>query len=172
MSSSDLRPDGARRRSLVLLAAALGGGLAGCGFELRQVPPLAFGSIALTGFPPRSPLAEELKRALAQRVRVVEAPAQADVVLQSLADARERSVVAQTSAAQVRELQLRLRFQFRAQTPSGRELLPSSILLLSRDMSYSETAALAKELEEAELFREMQSDVVLQVTRRLAAIRL
>jgi LPS-assembly lipoprotein len=172
MSSSDVPVGLTRRRSLTLLASVLGVAGAGCGFQLRQVPALSFGSIALVGFAPRSPLAEELRQALSQRVRVVDAPTKADVVLQSLGDTRERSVVAQTSAAQVRELQLRLRFQFRAQTPGGKELLPGSILLLSRDMSYSETAALAKELEEAELFREMQSDVVLQVTRRLAAIRL
>jgi hypothetical protein len=103
-------------------------------------------------------------------VRVVSAPAQADVVLQSLGDTRERSVVAQTSAAQVREMQLRLRF-LSARHALGRELLPAPILLLARDMSYSETQALAKELEEAELFREMQSDVVLQVLRRLSAMQ-
>jgi LPS-assembly lipoprotein len=172
MSSSDGLSSTARRRGLALAAALMGSAAAGCGFQLRQVPALSFGSIALVGFAPRSPLAEELRQALSQRVRVVEAPARADVVLQSLGDTRERSVVAQTSAAQVRELQLRLRFHFRAQTPGGKELLPAAILLLSRDMSYSETAALAKELEETELFREMQSDVVLQVTRRLSAIRL
>ncbi len=172
MSSSERQPSEARRRILALMAATTGGAAAGCGFQLRQTPALSFGSIALVGFAPRSPLAEELRQALSLRVRVVDAPARADVVLQSLGDTRERSVVAQTSAAQVRELQLRLRFHFRAQTPGGKELLPAAIVLLSRDMSYTETAALAKELEEAELFREMQSDVVLQVTRRLSAIRL
>lgn len=172
MSSSERQPSEARRRILALMAATTGGAAAGCGFQLRQTPALSFGSIALVGFAPRSPLAEELRQALSLRVRVVDAPARADVVLQSLGDTRERSVVAQTSAAQVRELQLRLRFHFRAQTPGGKELLPAAIVLLSRDMSYTETAALAKELEEAELFREMQSDVVLQVTRRLSTIRL
>ena len=172
MSSSERQPSEARRRILALMAATTGGAAAGCGFQLRQTPALSFGSIALVGFAPRSPLSEELRQALSLRVRVVDAPARADVVLQSLGDTRERSVVAQTSAAQVRELQLRLRFHFRAQTPGGKELLPAAIVLLSRDMSYTETAALAKELEEAELFREMQSDVVLQVTRRLSTIRL
>jgi LPS-assembly lipoprotein len=43
-------------------------------------------------------------------------------------------------------------------------------LLLSRDLNYSEVQALAKEQEEAELFRDMQSDIVNQVLRRLAAI--
>jgi LPS-assembly lipoprotein len=39
-------------------------------------------------------------------------------------------------------------------------------------MSYSESIALAKQHEETELYREMQTDIVAQVLRRLAAIRL
>ena len=157
-----------RRRAL--LTALAGTALAGCGFELRRPPKLSFSSIALIGFAPRSPLAEELRRQLGRQVQVLESPAKAVVVLQALDDVREKSVVASTSAAQVRELQLRLKFNFRAQTPSGRELIPRAELLLSRDLSYSEVAALAKEQEEGELYREMQADVVAQVLRRLAAI--
>ena len=158
------------RRGFLLGTAAAA--LAGCGFELRRPPPLAFSSIALTGFAPRSPLAMALKEALLRSVRVLDTPAQAEVVLHAIIDARERSVVAQTSAAQVRELQLRVKFNFKASTPGGRELLPTSALLLARDMSFNESAALAKEQEQAELYREMQSDLVLQVMRRLAAIKL
>jgi len=38
-------------------------------------------------------------------------------------------------------------------------------------MTYSEGVALAKEQEEAMLFRAMQSDIVAQVMRRLAALQ-
>lgn len=165
MSLSEPDP---RRRLLATLALLP---LAGCGFALRRPPRLAFQSIALVGFAPRSPLADEFRRQLAQQVQVLDVPDKAQVVLQALDDARERSVVASTSAAQVRELQLRLKFHFRAHTPGGRELIPRAELLLSRDLSYSETAALAKEFEEAELYREMQADVVTQVLRRLAAVQ-
>ena len=160
------------RRQLVLALASAGASvaLAGCGFDLRQPARVSFSSIALVGFARRSPLADELKRQLQKQVPVLDAPDKAEVVLQALDDVRERSVVASTAAAQVRELQLRLKFNFRARTPSGRELIPRAELLVSRDMSYSETAALAKELEEAELFREMQSDIVAKVLRRLAAV--
>jgi LPS-assembly lipoprotein len=158
------------RRWLLTQGAALA--LAGCGFEPRRAPVLAFRSIALAGFAPRSPLAEELRRSLAKSVQVVDNPAQAEVVLQASLDRREKSVVASTSAAQVREFQLRVKFDFRAHTPGGRELVAPATLLLSRDMSYSEAAALAKQYEEAELYREMQTDIVLQVMRRLASIAL
>jgi len=157
-----------RRTALTFLGGAL---LAGCGFQLRQPPRLSFKSIALTGFARRSPLADAFKRELEKQVQVLESPEKAEVVLQALDDIREKSVVASTSAAQVREFQLRLKFNFRAHTPGGRELIPRAELLLSRDMSYSETQALSKEAEEGELYREMHADVVAQVMRRLAAVR-
>ncbi|MEY8875396.1 MAG: LPS assembly lipoprotein LptE [Leptothrix sp. (in: b-proteobacteria)] len=157
-------------RRALLAAAATAAWLAGCGFQLRQPPRLSFASIALVGFAPRSPLAEELRRQLARQVRVLDDPGKAEVVLRALDDAREKSIVASTSAALVREMQLRLRLNFRADTPGGRELIARAELQVARDLSYSETSALAKESEEAELYREMQGDVVAQVLRRLASV--
>jgi LPS-assembly lipoprotein len=157
-----------RRAWLVIGVAAL----AGCGFELQRPPELRFRSLALTGFAPRSPLAQAFREQLlaSRTTQVVESSAQAQVVLEALSDAREKSVVATTAAGQVRELQLRTRLNFRVRTPQGRELIPATEILLSRDMSYSETAALAKEQEENFLYRSMQGDIVAQVLRRLAAM--
>jgi LPS-assembly lipoprotein len=69
-------------------------------------------------------------------------------------------------------VQLRVRLRFRVATPSGKLLLPAAELLLTRDMSYSETAALAKQQEEALLYRAMDEDIVSQVLRRLASVKL
>jgi LPS-assembly lipoprotein len=159
-----------QRRGLLLASAAL---VAGCGFELRRAPELHFRSVQLTGFPPRSPLADELRMSInaSKTTLVVDSAAQAQVVFEAITDARERSVVASTATGQVRELQLRARLNFRLRTPAGKELIPATEILLSRDMSYSEMAALAKEQEEALLFRAMQSDIVAQVMRRLAAVQ-
>ena len=74
------------------------------------------------------------------------------------------------AAGQVREFTLRQRLRFRARTPAGRVLIPETELVLSRDMSYNETDALAKEQEEAMLYRAMQVDIVDQLMRRLAAL--
>jgi LPS-assembly lipoprotein len=147
--------------------------LTGCGFQLRRAPELRFRTIALTGFPPRSPLATELRDSIngSKTTVVVESSAQAQLVFEALTDARERSVVASTATGQVRELQLRARLDFRVRTSAGQELIPATEIVLSRDMSYSEMAALAKEQEEAFLFRAMQGDIVSQVMRRLAAVR-
>jgi LPS-assembly lipoprotein len=163
-----------RRRWLSALAASGAAVLvAGCGFELRRAPVLAFKRIAFVGFERQSLLAAELKLRIEQSdARVVARDAQPQVVLQVITDKRERSVVASTAAGQVRELQLRVNFEFRLATDKSQELIPATALLLSRDMSYSETFALAKEQEEAQLFRAMQTDIVGQVTQRLARVRL
>ncbi len=158
-----------RRSALGALGAAA---LAGCGFELRRAPELRFSSLALAGFKPKSTLADELRRQIGTSTTtiVADSPAQAQVVLEALTDAREKSVVASTAFGQVRELQLRSRFGFRLRTPQGRELIPATEILLSRDMSYRESAALAKEQEEEALYRSMQNDIVAQVMRRLSAV--
>jgi LPS-assembly lipoprotein len=158
-----------RRTLLAGLGALL---LAGCGFELRRPPAMPFRTILLNGFSPRSPLAEELRHTLAGVTGVVDTPDRAQVVLEALTDAREKVVAASTSAGQVREVQLRVRLKFRLRTPAGRELLPADELLLTRDMSYNETNALGKEQEEAQLYRALQSDIIAQLMRRLAAVQI
>jgi LPS-assembly lipoprotein len=159
------------RRALLLITG--GAALAGCGFQLRQTPPLPMRSIALVGFSKTSPLGTALKLELERAgVALRENPAQAEAVFDTLTDAREKTVAASTAAGQVREVQLRVRLRFRVATPAGQLLLPASDLLLTRDMSYNETAALAKQQEELLLYRAMEDDIVAQVLRRLASIKL
>jgi len=158
------------RRTFLLGAASL---LGACGFELKRAPELHFKTIRLAGFTPRSPLAAELKMNIdaSTTTHVVEAVKDAEVVLQALADEREKSVVATTSASQIREYELRSRFRFDLRSAAGKDLLPASEILLKRDLTYTESAALAKEQEEAFLYRAMQTDIVSQVLRRLASVR-
>lgn len=156
-----------RRRLFLIATAAL---FSGCGFKLRQSPTLNFSTLQLVGFPQRSPFTEQLRRAIqaSGSTRVVEATPQ--VILEALEDVQDQSVAAQTAAGQVRDLTLRTRLKFRLRTPAGRVLIRDTELLLSRDLTYNETNALAKEQEQAVLYRAMQSDIVDQVMRQLAAV--
>lgn len=163
-----------RRRALLGgLATAPLWLLGACGFELKRAPELRFRTVQLIGFKARSPLAEALMTSInaSQTTLVVESAAQAQVVLEALSDAREKSVVASTAAGQVRELQLRSVLNFRLRTVAGKELITPTEISLKRDLSYVESAALAKEQEEAQLYRAMQTDIVAQVMRRLAAVQ-
>jgi LPS-assembly lipoprotein len=163
MSSSETRRALLRAAPLLLLT--------GCGFELRRAADLQFDSIALTGFAPRSPMAAELRSALERNVVIKESPAQAQVVLQALTDQRLRKVVAFTASGQVRDIQLRTLLRYRAQTPAERELIPESRIEQIRELTFIESRALGKEQEEQDLFREMQSDTVLQVMLRLSTVK-
>ena len=157
------------RRGFLLATSAL----PGCGFELRRAPELRFRTIQLVGFRPRSPLHDELRLNInaSTTTLVVDGAAQAQVMLESIDDVREKVVVASSAAGQVTEVQLRERFNFRLKSVSGRELIPKTEILQNRDMSYTESAALGKEQEEAFLYRAMQSDIVSQVMRRLASVQ-
>jgi LPS-assembly lipoprotein len=53
----------------------------------------------------------------------------------------------------------------------GNDWLPTSEVLVRRSYTYSDTEALAKEAQEQRLWREMQTDAVQQIVRRLQAAR-
>ncbi len=163
--------------SLMASAAALGPvlGASGCGFALRKAPDFAFTTLS-SGLAESSPLRVELRRSLesTRRVKVITDGRQindAQVILDVLADQREKVVLSRNASGLVREFQLRLRFRFRLRTPAGKELIPDTEILQQRDISFNETAVLAKEAEEGLLYRDMQSDIVQQIMRRLAAVK-
>ncbi|WP_442762303.1 LPS-assembly lipoprotein LptE [Malikia spinosa] len=170
---------GVDRRAWLRTAAA--GGLtltlAGCGFRLRGALQLPFASLR-SNLSEQSEIGRELRAQLqASGVQLVEPAlagqlqAPAEVELTVLNEQRERAVVGITSIGQVRELQLRVRFKFRVRSGKGRDLIDDLELLQERDLSYDEALVLGKQAEEELLYREMQSDIVRQLMRRLAALQ-
>lgn len=168
-----------QRRAFLVFAASSASlalvSLSGCGFALRKAPDFAFTTL-YSGLAESSPLGVELRRSLeaTRKVKVISDARQineAQVVLDVLLDQREKVVLSLNATGQVREFQLRLRFRFRLRTLAGKELIPASEISLQRDISFNESAVLAKEAEEALLYRDMQSDVVQQIIRRLAAVK-
>jgi LPS-assembly lipoprotein len=150
-----------------------GAGLSGCGFRLRGSQVFAFQRIAIQP-QPGGAVAQELRRSFGSAVQVLPAAAeltQAQLVLTVANEQREKIVVGVNSSGQVRELQLRMRVRLLLRSTRGKELIEGDEIVQQRDISYSESAALAKEAEEALLYRDMQSDIVQQILRRLAAIQ-
>jgi len=154
----------------VLAAAPFASALAGCGFHLRRPEELQFTRIALSGFPARSTMADEIRRALPRNVEIVESVMQAQVIVDAIEDLRETTVEASTASAQVRELRLHVRLRYRLFRPDGHLLLRENILERERDLTYNETDALAKDTETAALYRDMQSDIATQLVRVLSAL--
>jgi LPS-assembly lipoprotein len=159
-----------RRASLALLAAVLAAGVAGCGFHLRVPQTLNYERIALSGFAERSTMADEIRRALPATTHIVPSVLDAQVVIEALIDTRETSVEASTAFGQVREMQLHVRLRYRVLRPDGAVLLPPTEVERFRDLTYDEKDALAKDTELNSLYRDMQSDIAVQLVRVLAAL--
>lgn len=160
-----------QRRSLFALpVAAL---LGGCGFKLRGKQNYAFETIAVT--PEKgAAVASELSRYLGDMVRPVAPPTGGvppEVIVDILGETREKVIVALNASGQVREYQLRIKVRFRMRTSQGRDLIEPTDILQERDISFNESAVLAKEAEEVLLYRDMQSDIVQQLLRRIAAVK-
>ena len=153
-----------------VLTVALAATLAGCGFHLRTPQALNYERIGLSGFPDRSTMADEIRRALPATARIVPSVLEAQVVIEALIDTRETTVEASTAFGQVREMQLHVRLRYRVLRPDGTVLLAPTEVERFRDLTYDEKDALAKDTELNALYRDMQSDIAVQIVRVLAAL--
>lgn len=169
-----MRPDrrAALRTLAVIVPAVAPVLLAGCGFQLRRSAALPFKTL-YTGFAPSSAIGAEFRRLVrvAQDTRLVDEASQAEARLEVQEETREKEVVGFSSTGRPREYQLRLRFTFRVVDRDGAVLLAPTTIVLRRDITASDIDVVAKQQEEELLYKEMQSDLVQQLLRRLAAIR-
>jgi LPS-assembly lipoprotein len=154
------------RRGLLLLLL-----LAGCGFRLRGTADVPFETVYVPGA--TGGIALDLKRNIetGTRARVVDDPKTAQALLQFTEESRSKEILSLTAAGRVREFQLRYRVGFRVVDGKGGEFVPTSVIQLTRDVTFNDAEILAKEQEEQLLFRDMQSDMVQQILRRLAAAK-
>ena len=163
------------KKRTLLTAMASAPLLAACGFKLRGSVDFAFKSLYLNGAA-NSPFLKELQRHLeaAGSLTVLRDPSEAlkaDAIYDDLGQRRERVIVSRNAAGEVRELQIRLHTRFRVRDQKGGEYVPISELMQYREISYVETYALSKANEEEMLFRNMQTDLVQQIVRRLAIVK-
>ena len=178
---------------VILLLISL---LAACGFKLRgsaDLPgyKLPFATIALS-LDPSSEFHGQLKRTIeasSPGTRVVSDVSQAEAILTVLGDSSQKVILSLNAAGRAREFQLIRTFTFKvdanvaATAPAPRvkytetpvaapvEYIAPSTITLRREITFSDDLVLSKESEEALLWRDMQSDLVQQLMRRLAAAK-
>jgi LPS-assembly lipoprotein len=147
--------------------------LASCGFQLRGVAELPFESIYVQAAS-KSLLAQDIKRAVrsGSSTRVAEKPEEAQVTLQIITELQEKQILSLTGGGRVAEYELRYRILFRLTDAKQREHIAASEIVLRRDYSYRDDQALASESQEALLYRNMRSDAVEQLVRRLQGAKL
>lgn len=170
---SKTRSDWMRKLLTFFSIASLAVILSACGFALRGPVTFPFSSIYIS-LPDTSPLGGELRRNIRANGNTVifNDARSADVALEVLAETREKVILSLNSQGRAREYNLLYTFKFRVRDKAGKELLEPTSIPLKRNITFNESAVLAKESEEALLYRDMQSDLVQQIMRRLAVLKM
>ncbi len=171
-----LREDDQRAHRLagvrLIAGVAFSGTLVGCGFHLRGDVTYAFPTVYLNA-PANSPIVDELTRAIdgAGGARVVATAKDATVTLDVTGVTDDKQVLSLTSGGRVREYQLTKRVGFSLHDSEGHDWLPAAEITIRRSYTFSESEVLAREHEETRMLKEMQTDAVQQIVRRLQAAR-
>lgn len=155
------------RRLFVLILAL---SLAACGFQLRGSYSLPWDTLCL-GIPDNSELYAQIRRSIeaSSKTRIVGDPKAAQATLMVLRNDQTKNILSLSGYGRVREFQLMRSFSYRIVDANGVELQPPAQIVLTREMTFDDTRILAKEQEELQIWREMQTDLVQQLLRRLAA---
>ena len=163
-------------RSLLslFLALILAATLTGCGFHLRGAGssnlPYKTMHIAL---PDTADVNIWLQRYInaSGSTEIVTDPKAAEAIFQQLGDSRQKTILSVNAQGRVREFRLQLNYTFRVVNQQGQVLVAPNEINLSRDISFDDSNILAKDLEENLLWRDMNSDLVNQIMRRLSIIK-
>jgi LPS-assembly lipoprotein len=152
-----------------LIACAL---LTTCGFQLRGQATYAFRSVFINA-PTYPALAAELRRNLsgAGTATVAETSAAAQVIVDITSIADDKQVLSLSPGGRAQEYVLAKAIAFRVRDVDGREWLKPDEIVVRRTYTYDDTERLAREIQEQRLLRDMQTDAVQQIVRRLQAAR-
>ena len=159
-----------RRALLATLAASVL--MTSCGFQLRGQASYAFRSVYVNA-PAYPVLAAELRRSLegSGSATVAETPAAAQVIVDVTLVADDKQVLSLSPGGRAQEYALAKAVSFRVRDPDGREWLKPDEIIVRRSYTYDDTERLAREIQEQRLLRDMQTDAVQQIVRRLQAAR-
>lgn len=155
--------------SSLVLAVICAMTLSSCGFQLRGQVAIPFKTIYIES-PGYSSFVNNLERAIrsSSGTQIVANRDDAEAVLRILSERQEKIILSLSSGGKVREFDLRYSVAYRLTDKASVDLAPPGEIRLRRDMTYDDTQVLAKESEQALLYRDMQSDAVQQMLRRLS----
>jgi len=132
---------------------------------------LPFESLYVT--PGNSALASQLKRAVisGSSTKIVDDAKDAQATLSILSEQPERVILSLSVSGRIQELSLYYRVSFSVVDAAGKSYLAPELITLRRDLTYNDTDVIAKEQEEALLYKDMEKDAVQQILHRLQAAR-
>ncbi|UCV14684.1 LPS-assembly lipoprotein LptE [Quatrionicoccus australiensis] len=158
----------------LLLAVIIAAVLTGCGFHLRGT---VSGNLPYKTFYIALPDTSEINVWLQRYIKasgnteIVSDAQNAEAIFQQVSDGRQKTILSVNAQGRVREYRLQMNYTFRVVNAKGQILVAPSEINLIRDITYNDSAVLAKDLEEAMLWRDMNTDLVNQIMRRLSLIK-
>jgi LPS-assembly lipoprotein len=158
--------------SSFILAAAAMLLLASCGFHLRGPSNIPFATMYVKG-PQYSPFLVQLKRAITagSHTKLVDDPKEAQAILDITGEQRWVQILTLTSGGRVGENTLHYTSSFRLENNKNQQFLPLTNIALHRQLTFNDAVVLAKTAEENMLYKNMQTDAVQQMVRRLEAVK-
>jgi LPS-assembly lipoprotein len=160
-------------KSLTLLPVVLL--LTACGFHLRghniKDTGFAFHSIYIRSNS-ETPLVTLLRQELElNKLEVKHTQEQADLVLDIVSENEDKQILALSGSGHVLEYMLYYNVSLRAYDRQQQEWLSAGKISLQRYFPYDDTKILAKQQEENLLYRDMRTDAVQLILRRLSFAR-
>lgn len=158
----------------LLLAVTIAAVLTGCGFHLRGT---VSGNLPYKTFYIALPDTSEINVWLQRYIKasgnteIVSDAQNAEAIFQQVDDRRDKTILSVNAQGRVREYRLIRNYTFRVVNAKGQVLIAPNEINLIRDITYNDSAVLAKDLEEAMLWRDMNNDLVNQIMRRLSLIK-
>lgn len=154
------------KRRHFLLALTLP--LAGCGFQLRGAQRIPYRSVYIQAHDHESTLARRLEQTLKEnQVTLGTSAREADAALVLSQERKNRTILALSGGGRVREYRLNYAINYSLNDRDGKTIYPDSLIQLTRDFTYDDNLYLAKNAEEAFLYRDLEEDAVQQIMRRL-----
>lgn len=150
--------------------------LTACGFRMRgsvgTLDSLPFQSIYIT-IDANTAFGSTLRRVIrssSPNIRLLDSASEpAEVILQQVSESRTSMEVSLNAQGRVDEYELTLTYVFRLVTPDGEVVLPDTILQATRDLPFDDNVVQAKQVEEANLFNQMQLSLVPRIVRRISS---
>ena len=146
--------------------------LMACGFQLRGTASLPFETLYISA-PKGNLIGPKLKRNIqsGSSTLVIDKSQDAEATLEIISASETKNISSISGGGRVLECKLHYRVSFRLTDAKGRELMPTSEVDISRIIPFSNAQVLAKQAEERMLVREMRSDAIQQIMRRLAKVQ-
>ena len=157
-----------RLGKIILLLATLC--LQGCGFHLRGFVaiPSKFQNVGIIVGNVNRDVAPYLKEQLiGYRIRVTDDPRAAAYWIILEQDKEEQHITSVSSSTNPRQYQLNYQLTFKLQEARGKELISSTNVTTTRQLTINSNRIMGSDFEENTLKHEMRKDAVIQIIERI-----